>query len=170
MGAMLNAALYLFPALMLFAAWMDLFTMRIANEISIALAFGFLPLALAFDLSPWVIGIHYLCGVATLVVTFTLFALGKIGGGDAKLAAASAIWIGLDVLPTYAITASLFGGLLALTILAIRQFSLPLVLLRCAWIARLHEPKGDIPFGVALGLGGVYVYPQTAIWLGALGA
>ena len=61
MGAMLNATLYLFPALMLFAAWMDLFTMRISNGISIALAIGFLPVALGFGLSPVVIGADYLC-------------------------------------------------------------------------------------------------------------
>ena len=167
---MLNATLYLFPALMLFAAWMDLFTMRISNGISIALAIGFLPVALGFGLSPVVIGAHYLCGFFILVITFTLFALGNIGGGDAKLAAASAIWIGWDALLDYLIAASLLGGALALLILLARQFSLPLALLRFDWIARLHEPKGGIPFGVALGMGGVIVYPQTALWLGALGS
>jgi len=170
MGAMLNATLYLFPALMLFAAWMDLFTMRISNGISIVLAVGFLPLALAFGLSPVVIGAHYICGFFILVITFALFALGKIGGGDAKLAAASAIWIGWDALLDYLIAASLLGGALALLILVVRQFSLPLALLRCDWIARLHEPKAGIPFGVALGVGAIIVYPQTALWLGAPGS
>ena len=169
-GAMLNATLYLFPALMLFAAWMDLFTMRIANWISLALALGFLPLALGVGLPPGLIGSHYLCGFFILCITFTLFALGKIGGGDAKLAAASAVWIGWDLLLDYLIAASLLGGALALLILAARQFPLPLALLRWPWIVRLHEPRNGMPFGVALGVGAIIVYPQTAIWLGTLGA
>ena len=154
---MLNATLYLFPALMLFAAWMDLFTMRISNWISMTLTLGFLPLALV-------------CGVFILCITFTLFAFGKIGGGDAKLAAASAIWIGWDSLLEYLLAASILGGVLALLILAARQFPLPLVLMRWSWIVRLHEPRNGMPFGVALGAGAIIVYPQTAIWLGALGA
>lgn len=167
---MLNATLYLFPALMLFAAWMDLFTMRISNWISMTLTFGFLPLALVAGLPPGLIGAHYLCGVFILCITFTLFAFGKIGGGDAKLAAASAIWIGWDLLLEYLVAASLLGGVLALLILAARQFPLPLALMRWSWIVRLHEPRTGMPFGVALGAGAIIVYPQTAIWLGALGA
>ena len=166
---MLDATLYLFPALMLFAAWMDLFTMRISNGISMALAVGFLPLAHVVGLPPSLIASHYLCGSFILCITFTLFALGKIGGGDAKLAAASSIWIGWDLLLEYLIAASILGGLLALLILAARQFPLPLALLRWPWIVRLHEPRTGMPFGVALGAGAIIVYPQTAIWVGALG-
>lgn len=166
---MLNATVFSFPMLMLFAAWMDLFTMRISNWISIALTLAFFPLALLSGLGLGDIGFHYLCGLFILVPTFTLFAFGKIGGGDAKLAASSAIWIGWDSLLDYLIIAALLGGALALLILAARQIALPLFLLRQPWIARLHEPKTGIPFGVALGLGAMIVYPQTAIWLGALG-
>ena len=65
--------------------------------------------------------------------------------------------------------ASLLGGALAVLILAARQIALPLFLLRWSWIARLHEPQTGIPFGVALGVGATIIYPETAIWLGALG-
>ena len=167
---MLSATVFLFPMLMLFAAWMDLFTMRISNGISIALTLAFFPLALACGLSLGTIGLHYLCGLFILAPTFALFAFGKIGGGDAKLAASSALWIGWESLLDYFLIASLLGGALSLFILLARQIALPLFLLRWSWIARLHEPKTGIPFGVALGVGATIIYPQTPIWLGALGA
>ena len=167
---MLTIAVYLFPMLMLFAACHDLFTMRISNRISIVLAIGFLPLALLGGMAPSLIATHYACGAAVLAITFTLFALGKIGGGDAKLAASSVIWIGWEPLVDYLIVTSLLGGALAVFLLLARQVALPLILLKQDWIARLHEPRGGIPYGVALGLAGVLVYPDTAIWRAAFGA
>jgi len=166
---MLYATAFLFPILMLFAAWMDLFTMRIANWVSIALTLAFLPLALACGLRLGLIGQHYLCGLAILAPTFALFAFGKIGGGDAKLAASSAIWMGWGGLFDYLIVSSLLGGVLATGVLTARQVPLPLFLLRWPWVVRLHEPKTGIPFGVALGAGAIIVYPQTAIWIGLVG-
>ncbi len=165
---MLKATIFLFPALMLFAAWMDLFTMRISNAIPIVLTLAFPPLALASGFTPGLIGLHYLCGFFILAPTFCLFAFGKIGGGDAKLAASSAIWIGWESLFDYLIMASLLGGALALLVLAVRQYPLPMFLHRWNWIARLHEPQTGIPFGVALGVGATIIYPETAIWLGAV--
>jgi len=166
---MLSASLVLFPLLMIYAACMDLFTMRISNGISIALTVGFLPLAMAYGLPPPVIGLHYSCGLFILLITFTMFAFGMIGGGDAKLAAASAIWMGFDYLLDYLIVASLLGGVLALALLAARRIPLPAALSRRDWIARLHDPNGAVPFGIALGLGGVIIYPKTSVWLLALG-
>lgn len=166
---MFYASAFLFPILMLFAAWMDLFTMRIANWISIVLTLAFLPMGFACGLRLGLIGQHYLCGLAVLAPTFAFFAFGKIGGGDAKLAASSAIWMGWAGLFDYLIVSSLLGGVLAVAILAARQVPLPLFLMRWTWVARLHEPKTGIPFGVALGAGAIIVYPQTAIWMAAVG-
>ena len=166
---MLYATAFLFPILMLFAAWMDLFTMRIANWISIVLTLAFLPIAFACGLRPGLIGQHYLCGLLILAPPFALFAFGKIGGGDAKLAASSAIWMGWGGLVDYLLVSSLLGGVLAIVILAARQVPLPLFLLRWSWVVRLHEPKTGIPFGVALGAGAIIVYPYTAIWMAAVG-
>ena len=46
------------------------------------------------------IGMHVAAALAVLVVTFVFFSRGWIGGGDAKLAAATALWLGFDQLPT----------------------------------------------------------------------
>ncbi len=167
--------IFFFPLIMIFAACMDLFTMRISNWISIVLAMGFLPIALLdglpfWSLAPNSIALHYACGLLILLVTFVLFAFGKIGGGDAKLAASSAIWIGWEGLLDYLLVASLLGGVLGLFFLAARTVALPIFLLNQPWIARLHEPRGPLPFGVALGVGAIIVYPQTSMWLSAMGS
>ena len=74
------------------------------------------------------IGMHVGAAAAVLVVAFVFFARGWIGGGDAKLAAATALWLGFDQLLNYLIFASLFGGVLTLLILRFRLMPLPALL------------------------------------------
>jgi prepilin peptidase CpaA len=168
---MLEAAtLLFFPALMVFAAISDLLTMTISNRVSIALAGLFVVMALACGLPAADIARHLACGAAMLVLTFFMFARGWIGGGDAKLAAATAIWLGFEHIGDYAFAASALGGLLTLTILGLRKWPLPGFPLarRCA--AHLLDPGTGIPYGVALACAGLFLYPGTAIWLGAAAA
>ena len=58
----------------------------------------------------------------------------------------------------------LAGGALTLAILFARRLPLPPLLSSQAWIARLHNAKTGIPYGIALALGGLAVYPQTQFW------
>src|SRR6188508_3003142 len=88
------ARLLLFPALMAFAAASDLFTMTISNRISLALVAGFFVLALLGGMGLYDIAMHAAAGVTVLAVAFFCFAMGWVGGGDAKLAAAAALWFG----------------------------------------------------------------------------
>jgi prepilin peptidase CpaA len=98
---------------------------------------------------------------------FAMFALGWIGGGDAKLAAATSLWLGWGVMFEYGATAALYGGALTLVILLGRGFVLPTWLSRCEWIARLHDRKTGVPYGVALAAAGIMLYPHTQIWQAA---
>jgi prepilin peptidase CpaA len=166
---MLEAATFLFfPALMVFAAISDLLTMTISNRISIALAIMFIVLAIACGLSVTEILWHLASGALMLMLAFGLFAAGWIGGGDAKLAAATAIWLGFDHLGDYALSASALGGLLTLIIIWLRTWPLPGILLARQWATRLHEPGTGIPYGIALASAGLILYPETAIWLAAV--
>ena len=158
------AALILFPALMAFAAASDLVTMTISNKVSLALIAGFLIVAAAGGMPPERIGWHLLSGLAVLGVTITLFALGLIGGGDAKLAAATAIWTGFSHLLDYVLVATLLGGGLTLLMLSLRNYPWPSVIGRVPWIARLYRLDKGIPYGIALGMAGLLVYPSTDIW------
>src|SRR5476651_1682220 len=125
--------LLLFPALMAFAASSDLLTMTISNRLSLALAGGFFLLAIVTGMSLSAFGMHLAAAALVLTVSFGFFSMGWIGGGDAKLAAATALWFGFDFLLDYLIYASLFGGVLALLLLSFRKLPLPDVLERQPW-------------------------------------
>jgi prepilin peptidase CpaA len=160
--------LLFFPALMVFAAFSDLFTMTISNIVSIVLVASFLALALMFGLSIEEIGMHVACCLGVLALTFFFFTRGWVGGGDAKLAASTALWLGFDNLLDYGLYAALMGGSLTLAILVMRRWPLPAFLRAREWIVRLHDRGNGVPYGIALALAGLILYPETAIWLSAI--
>jgi prepilin peptidase CpaA len=169
MSPMDTLLLLVFPALMAFAAVSDLLTMTIPNRLSLLLIAGFFAMAVLTGMPLETMGLHLGAGMLVLVITFSMFAFGWIGGGDAKLAAATGLWCGFGVLLDYALVASVFGGLLSLAILYWRRSLLPEFALRIDWIARLHHAKTGIPYGIALAAAGLAVYPQTAIWTSVAG-
>ena len=160
--------LILFPALMAFAASSDLLTMTISNRVSLILAGGFVLLAVATGMSFNDILWHLAAAGIVLVVAFVFFSRGWIGGGDAKLAAATALWLGFDHLLPYLIYASLFGGALTLLLIQFRLAPLPAMLARQPWVLRLHDRNGGVPYGIALAAAALAVYPQTQ-WMAAAG-
>jgi prepilin peptidase CpaA len=155
------ARLLLFPALMAFAAASDLFTMTISNRVSLALLGGFLGLAVFSGMGLHDILVHVGAGAAVLAAAFACFAFGWIGGGDAKIAAAAALWFGFAHLLDYLVYASLFGGALTLALLQFRQWPLPYSLARQAWLLKLHAKETGIPYGIALAIGALMIYPDT---------
>jgi prepilin peptidase CpaA len=161
------ARLMLFPALMAFAAASDLFTMTISNRVSLALAAGFLVLALLSGMGLYDILLHLGAGAAVLVVAFVCFAMGWVGGGDAKVAAGAALWFGFAHLMNYLVYASLFGGALTLLLLQFRQWPLPYALAGQPWLLKLHAKESGIPYGIALAIGALMIYPETE-WIKAV--
>jgi prepilin peptidase CpaA len=161
------ARLTLFPALMAFAAASDLFTMTISNRVSLALAAGFLALALLTGMGLHDILTHFGAGAAVLVVAFACFAMGWIGGGDAKLAAGAALWFGFGHLLNYLLYASLFGGALTLLLLQFRRWPLPYQFAGQDWVLKLHARDSGIPYGIALAIGALMIYPETD-WIRAI--
>jgi prepilin peptidase CpaA len=160
--------LTLFPAVMAFAASSDLLTMTIANRVSLVLIGGFGVLALLSGLSGADVLSHVEAAAIVLAVAFSCFACGWIGGGDAKLAAATALWLGFSHLFDYLIYASILGGALTLLIVQFRNFPLPHVLIGKEWAERLHRQGGGVPYGIALAAAALLIYPQTE-WMTALG-
>jgi prepilin peptidase CpaA len=159
--------LMLFPSLMAFAASSDLLTMTISNRVSLILAAGFFGLALASGMSAADMLSHVGAAAAVLAVTFAFFLRGWIGGGDAKLAAATALWFGFDQLMPYLLYASLFGGALTLLLLRFRAMTLPPLLLKQEWAQRLHRKDSGVPYGIALAAAALAVYPDTP-WMQAV--
>ncbi len=103
-----------------------------------------------------------------LAVAFICFACGWIGGGDAKLAAATALWLGFGHLFDYLVYASILGGALTLLIVQFRTLPMPHILAGREWAERLHREGGGVPYGIALAAAALLVYPQTE-WMTALG-
>ncbi|RUT28195.1 peptidase [Arsenicitalea aurantiaca] len=164
---MVSAALLLFfPLVMAFAASSDLLTMRISNRLVLLLVVGFFPVALVVGMPFGEIGLHVLAGLAVLALTFGLFSMGWIGGGDAKLAAATALWLGFSGTAAYLLYAAVFGGVLTLILLRLRTLPLTPFIARHDWIARLHDRATGVPYGIALAIAAMMVYSQTAIFAG----
>ena len=93
-----------------------------------------------------------------------MFSLKWIGGGDAKLAAATALWMGWETIVDYGVAASVCGGLLTLGLLTARARPLPTVVARLPGFGRLHNPVFGVPYGIALAAAGLLEYPHTSLW------
>jgi prepilin peptidase CpaA len=158
------------PLLLIVAAIKDATTMTIPNWISLAIAGAFLVTA-PFALEVGAIGANALTAAGVLAAGFAMFSLNWIGGGDAKLLAAAALWMGLPGLPDFLIWTGIFGGGLSLGLLGARQIVvyLPIAPVQGA-LGRLLEPKGDIPYGLAIAAGGLAAFPQSAIFSAIVGA
>jgi prepilin peptidase CpaA len=155
-----------FPVLLVAAAVSDLITMTIPNRIPLLIVAAFAPAAFAAGFDLHLVGWHLLVSVLVLIVCFGMFALNWIGGGDAKLAAAIALWIGPSFsLLEWTLLFAIYGGVLTVLLLVVRRFALPPSLLRYEWIDRLHAPSSGIPYGIALSGAALTVYPATYIFM-----
>lgn len=158
--------LVVFPGAMALAGSSDLVTMTISNRIQLTLVAGFC-LAAALSGMEWsAFASHVTAGMLALACGFAFFAFGWIGGGDAKLVAATALWFGFgDSLMEYLLVSTMIGGFLTLALLVLRGQPMPHFVARWGWTSRLLDPKGGIPYGIALAAGALVIYPQTE-WMG----
>jgi len=160
-----NPLIFIFPFALAFAGALDLLTMKIPNWLTVGLAAAFFVVAPFAGLSWHDFLTHLAAGSAMLIAGVVLFSLGWFGGGDAKLLAAAALWLGLEPMPTFLAYVTILGGVLAVAILAYRNtpagaFPLP------EWALRLHVKGGGMPYGLAIAAGALAVYPTTA-WYAA---
>ncbi|WP_453976610.1 A24 family peptidase [Brevundimonas sp. Marseille-Q4549] len=166
MDALLLILLGVFPALVIVGGLNDLTTMKIPNWISLALVGVFLPAALLAGVAPMDIAVHVGVGVAALLVGMAMFALNWIGGGDAKLLAAGCLWMGVSGVLPFLVWTGVAGGGLCLLLMSARAYY-PMVApsLSQAWVARLMQPGGDIPYGVAIAVGALMALPESGVVL-----
>ena len=154
--------------LLVLAAGWDVARYTIPNRLQLVLITAFALFVLIEGVSMTQLGLHLLAGFIGLVIGFTLFAFGYVGGGDAKLFASVALWLGLGNLLEYSLTASIFGGMLTLSLMMLREFPLPRIALNQAWIVRLHDSRSGIPYGVALAMAAIVLLPHADIFRPAL--
>lgn len=135
----------LLAVLLLMAAWTDIRSRTISNELNAAIAL----LAVAFW---WVLGeplwpdIALRIGIALAIFGLfaVLFMLRMMGGGDVKMIAALALWLPFPALVVMLTVMALSGGAITVGIL-IRQ----------RWRPNAERP--EIPYGVAIAIGGLWV-------------
>lgn len=153
---------------MIMAAIKDAAIMKIPNWISLltaALFFAMVPFA-------WdgfaVLGEHVLVGLTVFIAGFVMFALGWLGGGDAKLLAATSLWWTWSDVVLYIGYTGILGGVLALILLIGRKYA-PVWLSTSSWGYGLFKEEKAMPYGLALAGGALLTLPQSEIFKVALG-
>ncbi len=162
-------ALAVVVAALLGAAVSDVRRYLIPNRYPAAIALAYSLYATSQPLDQSLFGLA--AGVATLVLAATMFAAGVIGGGDAKLLAATMLWAGPSLATSCLMYTALAGGAIALAWLtpfrrlmpAAPQIERPGVELGTpvnGVSSRFHQPT---PYGVAIAAGGLYVVALHAL-------
>ncbi len=167
---MLEALIFVvFPFCMAYAAVSDTLSMTIANRVSLILIATFVFVAPLTGMG-WVdLGWHFAAFAIVLGVTICLFALGGMGGGDAKLMSATALFIGLNMqLLEYLVVSAFLGGVLTVALLSYRKSGISVITGQNMFLRHFADSEAGIPYGIALGAGGLLVYPQTPLMLWAI--
>ena len=158
------ALLAVFPLMVIVGGLRDLTSYTIPNWISVLLILAFFPAALALGLPTGSLLTHLGVGAAALVAGMAMFALGWIGGGDAKLFAAAGLWLGVPAALTYVAVTGVAGGGLALALLGLRSMWLrPYVQTGPGWFGRLATPGENVPYGVAIAVGALAAFPASSL-------
>jgi prepilin peptidase CpaA len=167
--SMIQAAIFvIFPLCLAFAACSDFLSMTIPNRASVILLAAFPVVALLAGLGPAEIGMHVLAALVVFAVCFALFAFNIMGGGDAKLLTASAIWFGWTFsLLEFLVAVSFMGGFLVLGILFLRTQE-NLILAHRIPLPRQLFHGSKVPYGVAIGSGAFLAFPDSPLMQMAL--
>lgn len=158
-----------FPAALLIAAMNDLYEFKIPNWVSIVLFCSYFAAGVGFGAPAPMLLEGFLFGCAALAVGFGMFAAKLLGGGDAKLLAACAPWIGLSALAPFLFNMAVAGGFFAVALILFRRAPALPVYAQAPWLMRLHQRPKDIPYAVAIALGGLLTFSQTPLFQLAFG-
>ena len=161
--------LAVFPAAMILAAYNDVADFKIPNWIAIALAAAFPVAALMLGFGPREVMESLLLGCGCLVIGFAVFAWGKCGGGDAKLFAATAPWVGMAGFVEFLWNMVVAGGVMAVVLMAFRKAPALPIYAQAPWVRRMHQRENIMPYGVAIAIGGLLTFPHTSLFLAAFG-
>lgn len=150
---MFNAAfteilLALLAITLMVAAVVDIRTFTISNKLNLAVALLAPIYWWSAGLSLWPdIGIHLAVAAGVFVLLAGAFYAGMMGGGDVKLATALALWFPPMATVRFLLIMSVAGGALTLGILVWHRL-------------RSREGRPQIPYGVAIAVGGLAILTQ----------
>lgn len=151
------------PTCMLICVMTDYYKMVIPNSVCAVLIVLFPAIALFFGMQWLVIFENYVAALLVLFCILPLYVIGKMGAGDVKLLASSAVWFGFDVsLVMFLLLMSIIGALLTISILVLRGYSQILSYMRINPPEHIMGGK-KIPYGIAIGIAGLIVYPHAPV-------
>lgn len=166
MSSVVEACLVsLLPILAIVAALTDLTSYTIPNWISVTLAGAFALAAVAAGMPLQTVGVHIAAGFVALLAGMVMFALGWVGGGDAKLLSACCLWFGWPGGQAFLFDTAVAGGAFALLLITARGHMIrPFLPFLTGWSDRLTTPGQPAPYGVAIALGALIAFPSSE-WL-----
>jgi prepilin peptidase CpaA len=133
---------------LLAAAFTDIRRRRIDNWLTAGVAMAAPLFWWATELTPWDMALRFgFAGIMFLLLA-GLFAMRAMGGGDVKLLTALALWLPWVAFLKLVVAMALLGGLLTLILVVAR-------------IARGSPRRLEIPYGVAIAAGGLWVLATT---------
>ena len=140
----------IFLGFLTIAALCDLANLRIPNRLTAAMAVAG-PVALVL-LGPGsgAVPAALLTGVVVLGISWAMFEMGWLGGGDAKLAAAASLWLGAEAMLVFVLATALFGAILAATLLVFGRWDTARALVGGRWHERLQAESISVPYAVAM--------------------
>ena len=158
----------LFLLLVPYAVWAlcavcDVSAFRIPNRYIVVLMVAW-PAALVLTGAGWDVMVGGLItGGLFLLVGFALFTANLLGAGDAKLMAASGLWLGPAAAVPFLLYTTLSGAALGLLLLRLRAVPLPVFARGWPWLVQLHARERVMPYGVAIAVGGIIALPRAAL-------
>lgn len=157
-----------YAAPLLVAAVFDFWTYRIPNVVTGTFVILYFACVLYFF---WGMGINWLSHIgaclAVLAVGLGLFYFNIFGGGDIKLLAAVALWIGFSrELVVFLLVAGLAGGALTLLLLVLRSGLSLMPIPFPAYMPAALQTRSSIPYGVAVVVGALWVISVIPFVLG----
>jgi len=161
---LMQITILVLAGLMIAAAFYDATSFTIPNWLSGLVILTFPAAALAAGLGWGEAGNHLLGGLIALVIGFALFAPGWIGGGDAKLFAAAALWFGWPEILAFLIHTVLAGGVLVILLLALRWLAPRLPALGSRVEGTALAINAPVPYGIAIAAGVFWSLPNTVFW------
>lgn len=167
---MTQAFLIALTGLLVVAAAGDIRSRRIPNKLVLGVCglyglFAVLVLTgvIAGPGIPSVLGALKVAGI-TFLGTVALFAMGLLGGGDAKLIPAVALWMGEPYIAPFLIIMTLVGGLLAGGMLIKSKLAaLKQNVVNTDAGTNKIMVTDQVPYGVAIAAGGIFVTSQLIV-------
>ena len=159
----------------LLAGWTDFSGLKIPNVIPVVIAAAFFPACLSAHVAGVNVMSHWWwqlgAGAAMLILTFLLFSFRIMGGGDAKLLSAFALWTGFAGLPMLLFYMAMSGALVGLATLYLNKKKPVAAPREGSWIARAQGGENRVPYGIPIVLGALIAFSMqhylSAATLGA---